>query len=73
MLVFDDEDGRATALAEGLHERLEQLAVYERERRQWLPLPELGPVVPSGAAVYMSTLRPSGAQYAVLESVALGS
>ena len=88
MLVCDDEDGRATTLAEDLHERLERLGVYERERRQWLPhvtvvrfrerprlqprLPGLEPFVTSDAAVYMSVLRPSGAQYEVLQSVAVG-
>ena len=36
------------------------------------PLPELGRFSPSDAAVYHSVLRPSGAQYAVLESVRLG-
>jgi 2'-5' RNA ligase len=88
MLVLDDEGGRATSLAVDLHERLERLGVYERERREWLPhltvirfrerprlepsLPELGPFVTSEAAVYMSTLRPSGAQYSVLESVGVG-
>jgi 2'-5' RNA ligase len=87
MLVCDDDGGRATRLADDLHGRLEQLGVYERERREWLPhitvirfrerprlrpaLPELGPVVTSEAAVYMSVLRPSGAQYEVLQSVAL--
>ena len=88
MLVCADEDGRAARLAVDLHERLEGLGVYERERREWLPhvtvirfrrrprlrptLPELGTVVTSEAAVYMSVLRPSGAQYEVLQSVALG-
>jgi RNA 2',3'-cyclic 3'-phosphodiesterase len=88
MLVFDDEGGRVTALAEDLHRRLERLGVYEPEKRRWLPhltvlrfrspprlrpeLPELGPVSPSEAAVYHSVLRPGGAQYEVLESVALG-
>ena len=88
MLVLEDEDGRAASLAVDLHERLERLGVYERERRAWLPhltvirfrerprlrppLPELGPFSPSDAAVYMSTLRPSGAQYSVLESVGVG-
>jgi 2'-5' RNA ligase len=87
MLVCDDEQGRATTLAVDLHERLEGLGVYERERREWLPhvtvirfrerpklrpsLPELGPVVTSEAAVYMSVLRPTGAQYEVLQSVGL--
>ena len=87
MLVCEDEGGRATGLAVDLHERLERLGVYERERREWLPhitvirfrerprlqptVPELEPIVTSEAAVYMSVLRPSGAQYEVLQSVAL--
>ena len=88
MLVCEDEGGRAASLAVDLHERLERLGVYERERRSWLPhltvirfrrrprlqpsLPELGAFVTSDAAVYMSVLRPSGAQYSVLESVGVG-
>jgi RNA 2',3'-cyclic 3'-phosphodiesterase len=88
MLVFDDGGGKATALAEDVHRRLERLGVYRPEKRPWLPhvtvlrfrepprlrpsLPDLGEVVPSGAAVYHSVLRPSGAQYEVLESAALG-
>jgi 2'-5' RNA ligase len=88
MLTFDDEGGRAAALAEGLQARLERLGVYERERRRWLPhvtvlrfrqrprlrpaLPDLEPFVPSDAAVYLSRLRPGGAQYEVLESVPVG-
>jgi 2'-5' RNA ligase len=88
MLVLADEDGRATRLAVDLHEQLERLGVYERERRPWLPhvtvvrfrrsprlrlaLPDLGRFSPSGAAVYHSLLRPTGAQYDVLERVALG-
>jgi len=87
MLVLEDEGGRAASLAVDLHGRLERLGVYERERRAWLPhltvirfrerprlqpgLPELGAFVTSEAAVYMSVLRPSGAQYEVLQSVAL--
>jgi 2'-5' RNA ligase len=88
MLVLDDEGGRSNALAGDLHERLERLGVYERERRPWLPhvtvvrfrlpprlkpsLPELGEVVPSDAAVYLSQLGPKGAQYFVVESFVLG-
>ena len=88
MLVLDDEEGRATRIAEDAHRRLERLGVYEPERRKWLPhvtvvrfrerprldppIPELGAVTMSDAAVYMSRLRPDGAQYEVLESVPLG-
>jgi RNA 2',3'-cyclic 3'-phosphodiesterase len=55
MLTFDDEDGRAAALAAGLHQRLAALGVYEPERRKWLPhvtvlrfrrRPGLRPVLP---------------------------
>jgi 2'-5' RNA ligase len=88
MIAFEDEGGRATSIAEAVSGRLERLGVFEREKRPWLPhvtvlrfrerprldplLPDTGPVTLSDAAVYMSTLRPSGAQYDVLESVALG-
>jgi 2'-5' RNA ligase len=89
MLTFDDEGKRAAAFAGRLHGLLEELGVYEREKRPWLPhvtvlrfrqppavepkLPEMGTVVPSDAAVYISRLRPGGAEYEVLESVALGA
>jgi RNA 2',3'-cyclic 3'-phosphodiesterase len=72
----------------GIFDGLERLGLYERERRPWLPhvtvvrfrrplrlrppLPELGEVSPSDAAVYHSVLRSSGAQYVVVESFALG-
>jgi len=88
MLTFDDEGERAGFLAHDLHARLEALGVYERERRKWLPhvtvlrfrerprlrpeLPALEPFAPSDAAAYLSRLRPGGAQYEVLESMALG-
>ena len=88
MLVLSDEGGAATRLAEDLHGRLEALSVYEPERRRWLPhltvvrfrqpprleppLPELAPFSPSDAAVYLSRLRPGGAQYEVVQSFALG-
>ena len=65
-----------------------QLDVYRPENRVWLAhvtvarfrerpragpgVPSLGPVSPSEAALYHSVLRPSGAQYEILESVALG-
>jgi 2'-5' RNA ligase len=88
MVVLSDEAGAAVALAVDLAGRLERLGVYRPERRPWLPHvtvarfrerpglvpppPALGRVSPSDAAVYSSVLRPSGAQYSVLESVALG-
>lgn len=88
MLVAADEDRRAAALAGELGARLERLGVYRPEKRPWLPhvtvlrfrdrprldppVPDLGPVRLSGAAVYHSVLRPTGAQYEVLESVRLG-
>jgi 2'-5' RNA ligase len=88
MLVLDDEDGRATRLAEDLLGRLEALDVYRRESRPWLPhitvlrfrerprlrppVPDLGAFGPSDAAVYHSALSPAGAQYTVLESAPLG-
>jgi 2'-5' RNA ligase len=88
MLVLDDEGGRATSIAEAAHGGLAELGVYEPERRPWLPhltvarfrerprlepsVPDLGPMTMSDAAVYMSRLRPTGAQYEVVESVPLG-
>jgi RNA 2',3'-cyclic 3'-phosphodiesterase len=88
MLTFDDEGGLATALAARLHDALEALGVHRREARPWLPhvtvlrfkeraglrpaLPELEPVVPSDAAVFISRLRPGGAVYEALDTVALG-
>jgi RNA 2',3'-cyclic 3'-phosphodiesterase len=88
MLTCDDEGGRATALAEDLHERFEAFGVYERERRRWLPHvtvlrfrerprlrpepPRLEPFVTSDAAAFLSRLRPGGARYEVLESVEVG-
>lgn len=88
MVVLRDETGEGERLAGRLFDALERLGVYERERRRWLPhvtvlrfrspprldppVPDLGAFRPSDAAVYMSALRPSGAQYEVLESVPLG-
>jgi 2'-5' RNA ligase len=88
MLVLDDVDGGATALADDLQGRLETLGVYRREGRPWLPHvtvarfrdrprlrlepPAMGTFVPSDAAAYLSRLHPGGARYEVLESVALG-
>jgi 2'-5' RNA ligase len=88
MLVLDDEGRAATRLAEDVQGRMERLGVYRREERPWLPHltvlrfrerprlrlepPDLGRVVPSDAAVYLSRLRAGGAQYEVLESAVLG-
>ena len=88
MLVFKDEGGHAATLAGDIHQRLERLAVYKPEKRKWLPhatvlrfrdppklkppVPDLGEVSPSDVAVYHSLLRPTGAQYDVLDSFALG-
>ena len=88
MLTLADAGGHAQRLADDLHGRLEALSVYRREARPWLPhltvlrfrerprlrptFPDLGDVVPSEAAVYLSVLRPSGAQYTLLDSAELG-
>ena len=77
-----DGAGRATS-----RRAWSALGVYRREGRPWLPHvtvarfrerprlrlapPTMGTFVPSDAAAYLSRLRPSGAQYEVLESVAL--
>jgi 2'-5' RNA ligase len=89
MLALDDAGGDASSFADVVHGRLEELGVYERERRHWLAhvtvlrfrspprlapaLPDLGVFSPSEVAVYHSVLRPTGAQYEVVESVPLGS
>lgn len=43
-----------------------------RPRLRVSVLPELGPFAPSDAAVYLSRLRPSGAEYEVVQSFVLG-
>jgi 2'-5' RNA ligase len=88
MLVLEDDGGHAALLAGNVQERLERIDVYRREGRPWLPHltvarwrerpqlrlepPAVGTFVPSDAAAYLSRLHPDGAQYEVLESVALG-
>lgn len=37
MVVLDDPTGEATRLADGLQKRLEELDLYRREARPWLP------------------------------------
>jgi 2'-5' RNA ligase len=88
MLTLDDEEGRGAAIAGDLRRLLEERGLYRPERRPWLPhvtvlrfreRPRLRPVLPprtnicpSDASVYLSRLSPTGAEYVVLESVALG-
>ena len=88
MIACEDVTGAATGLAADLGERLERLGAYRREARRWLPhitvlrfgdRPGLAPSVANirsirtvRAALYSSALRPTGAQYDVLETVALG-
>ena len=88
MLVLRDAEDAAAALAAAVHDGLERLGVYRRERRPWLPHvtvlrfgerprlapapPDLGVVAPSEAAAFLSRLHPSGARYEVLESMSLG-
>ena len=84
----DSTGATAARLAGRVQGELADLGLYRLENRDWLPhvtvlryrapprlspeLPELGPVVPSEEAAYLSRLHPSGAQYEVLESFALG-
>jgi RNA 2',3'-cyclic 3'-phosphodiesterase len=88
MLVCEDIGRAAASMAADLHKRLEGIGVYKPERRRWLPhitvlrfreKPALEPVYPpldafgpSGAAVYHSVLRRTGAEYVVLHAVQLG-
>jgi 2'-5' RNA ligase len=88
MLRLTDRAHHAHDLAQDVGRRLALGGFYQPERRRWLPhvtvvrfrsplrlrprLPELGEFSPSDAALYHSVLRPSGAQYAVIESAALG-
>jgi 2'-5' RNA ligase len=88
MLVYEDANGAATALAEDLQARLERLGVYRREGRPWLPhvtvlrfreRAGLRPEAPNTcsihdvrAALYRSDLGPGGARYTELETAALG-
>jgi RNA 2',3'-cyclic 3'-phosphodiesterase len=85
----DSTGTTAARLAGRVQGELADLGLYRFENRDWLPhvtvlryrepprlspqLPELGPVVPSEAAAYLSRLHPSGAVYEVLESFPLKS
>jgi 2'-5' RNA ligase len=87
MLTLDDEAGAAVGLARRLHNDLDELGVYRRETRPWLPhvtvlrfreRPRLRPEPPSlgwvssDAAAFLSRLHPSGARYEVHDSFRLG-
>lgn len=85
MLELADDGGRAAALAVRVHDGLEALGLYRRERRPWLPHltvcrfrrpPRLQvsglpgrTCVPSDAAAYVSHLHPTGVRYEVLRTV----
>ncbi len=88
MIVLDDVDGAAAALAGDLQERLERLGVYRREARPWLPhvtvvrfreragarpvLANMRSIHVVRSALYRSFLGPGGARYDALETAALG-
>ncbi len=88
MIVCRDPSGAATALAEDVQSRLEQLGVYRREQRAWLPhitvlrfkeRAGLHPEIPNTcsihvvrSALYRSSPGRHGARYDVLETAALG-
>jgi RNA 2',3'-cyclic 3'-phosphodiesterase len=88
MIVLDDQGGAGGRLADDVGERLQRIGAYRREDRAWLPhvtvarfrerprlrppVPDLGEVMPSDAAVYVSRLRPGGALYEPLEITVLG-
>jgi 2'-5' RNA ligase len=79
---------QGSALAGGIMRALVELDVYTPERRQWLPhvtvarfrarpglappAPDLGTFSPSEVALYHSGLRPTGAQYEILDAASLG-
>jgi 2'-5' RNA ligase len=88
MIVCEDILGAGALLAADLGRRLERLGVYQPEPRPWLPHvtvarfrerprlspepPDLGEVGVVRAALYSSSLRPTGAHYEALETAALG-
>jgi 2'-5' RNA ligase len=88
MIVCEDADGAATALADDLQGRLERRGLYRREARPWLPhvtvlrfreragqRPEttnMRSIRVVRSALYRSILGPGGARYDALETAALG-
>jgi RNA 2',3'-cyclic 3'-phosphodiesterase len=88
MLVLDDVDGAAGALADDIQTRLERLGVYRREGRPWLAHvtvlrfraraglalapPNMCSIHVVRSALYRSTPGPGGARYDALETAPLG-
>jgi len=88
MIRCEDVTGAGAVFASDLQARLERLGAYRREARPWqahvtvlrfkvpprlaAPTENVRSFDAVRAAVYCSVLRPSGAQYDVLETVALG-
>jgi 2'-5' RNA ligase len=88
MLVLDDADGVAGALADDVQGRLERLGVYRREGRSWLAHvtvlrfrvraglrlapPNMCSIHVVRSALYRSTPGPGGARYDALETAPLG-
>jgi len=88
MLVLDDVDGAAGALAGDVQERLERLGVYRREGRTWLAHvtvlrfrkreglalepPNMCSIHVVRSALYRSTPGPAGAWYDSLDTEPLG-
>ena len=88
MLVLDDVDGAAGALAGDVQERLERLGAYRREGRTWLAHvtvlrfrkraglalepPNMCSIHVVRSALYRSTPGPAGARYDALDTAPLG-
>ncbi|HEV2591850.1 MAG TPA: RNA 2',3'-cyclic phosphodiesterase [Gaiellaceae bacterium] len=89
MVVLEDASGAAAALAEDIQGRLEQVGVYRRERRPWLPhITVLRFQSPAGlapgvantcsihvvrSALYRSVLGAGGARYEILRNFEIQS
>jgi 2'-5' RNA ligase len=82
MLTFRDEDGAGGALADAAgraeprpwlpHVTVARYRDRPRLREEFPDTIRTDVLVPSDAAAYLSRLRPSGAEYEVLESIRLG-
>jgi 2'-5' RNA ligase len=82
MLTFEDLGGAGGALADALgrddgrswlpHVTVARFRERPRLRKEFPATLRTHVLVPSDAAAYLSKLRPSGAEYEVLESISLG-